>query len=222
MTRLRPYLRRELLLVVAAACVLLAVFLALAAVDVARWRTTIPADDVRFSAGAPTSDWRPRTLAPFDAGERLLGVGDDVAFRRMLRLLRQSKLLDFTVSDPLLAVRRTELAERLESIVVRDPDPVLRSRASSLLGVVAIAAWNTTPPQGSQQQDRSELLLAAIASFEQAIGLDPGNDDAKYNLQLMLQRGQGLLPTEAAAGRTPSAGGKGSRGAGAGAPGSGY
>ncbi|HYK07569.1 MAG TPA: hypothetical protein VEW11_07340 [Gaiellaceae bacterium] len=221
--RLRlPHLPRELLLVAAAGCVLVAVFLALVAVDVARSRSAIPADDVRFAAGAPTSGWSPRAVAPFGAGERLLGVRDDVAFRHMLRTLRASKLLDYTVSDPMLAIKRTELAERLESIAVHDPDPVLRSRAMSLLGVVSVVSWNSTPSQGTQQLDRSELLLAAIASFEQAIGLDPENDDAKYNLQLMLQRGQGLLPTEAAAGKNPAAGGKGSRGAGAGAPGSGY
>jgi len=222
MRRRLPHLPRELLLVVAAACLVAAVLLALVAVDVARSRSTIPADDTRFAVGAPTSGWSPRALAPFDAGERLLGVQDDVAFRRMLRVLRQSKLLDYTVSDPMLAIHRTELAERLESIVVHDPDPVLRSRASSLLGIVSVVSWNSTPNQGTQQLDRSELLLAAIASFEQAIEIDPENDDAKYNLQLMLQRGEGLLPTEAAAGKNPSAGGKGSRGAGAGAPGSGY
>lgn len=222
MRRLQPYLRRELLLVAAAACLVLGVGLALVAVDVARLRTAIEADDVRVTAGAPTGGWSPRALAPFATGERTLGVRDDLAFRRMLRLLRESRLLDLTVSDPVLAIRRTELAERLESIVVHDPDPILQSRASSLLGVVSVVSWNSTPPQGTQQLDRSELLVAAIASFEQAIGLDPENDDAKYNLQLMLQRGEGLLPTEAAAGRNPSAGGKGSRGAGAGAPGSGY
>ncbi len=222
MRRRLPPLRRELLLVAATACLVLGAGLALVAVDVARLRTTIEADDVRFTAGAPTTGWSPQTLAPFGVGEGALGVRDDVAFRRMLRLLRESRLLDFTVSDPVLAIRRTELAEQLESIVVHDPDPALRSRASSLLGVVSVVSWNSTPPQGTQQLDRSELLVAAVASFEQAIGLDPENDDAKYNLQLMLQRGEGLLPTEAAAGRNPSAGGKGSRGAGAGAPGSGY
>ena len=220
-TRL-PHLRRELLLVIAAACVVGAILLALVAVDVVRSHETIPADDVRFAAGAPTTGWSPQPLAPFDAGERVLGVQDDVAFREMLRVLRQSKLLDYTVSDPMLALRRTELAERLESIVVHDPDPVLRSRASSLLGVVSVVSWNSAPTQGTEQLDRSELLIAAVASFEQAVGLDPDNDDAKYNLQLMLQRGEGLLPTEAAAGRNPSPGGKGSRGAGAGAPGGGY
>jgi len=219
MTRVR--MPRELLLVVAAACVVLAVFLGLAAADVARWRSAVPADDVRFRVGSGGSKlWRPETLAPFDAGERVLGIEDDLMFRYMLQDLRASKLGDLTVSDPTLALRRTATAEQLESIVVRDPDLRLRSRASTLLGVLSVAAWNFTPQ--TTTQDRSELLLSAIASFEQAIALDPDNDDAKYNLQLMLQRGSGLLPTEAAAGKNPTAGGRGSRGAGAGAPGSGY
>jgi hypothetical protein len=216
-----PHLPRELFLVASAVCLVLAVFLALVAVDVVRWRTVIRADDVRFAAGAPSSHWQPETLAPFGAGERVLALSDDVAFRRMLTLLRSSKLLDATISDPRLALRRAELGERLESIAARERDPVLRARATALLGVVNIAAWNSSPAQGDEQ-DRSELLLAAVASFEQAIALDPGNDDAKYNLQLMLLHGQGLLPTESAAGRNPTPGGKGSRGAGAGEPGSGY
>ena len=150
----------------------------------------------------------------------MLGIEDDLAFRHMLQDLRASKLRDATVSDPALALRRTATAEQLESIVARNPDPALRSRASTLLGVLSIAAWNFSPQTNAQ--DRSELLLSAIASFEQAIALDPENDDAKYNLQLLLQRGSGILPTEAAAGKNPSPGGRGSRGAGAGAPGSGY
>jgi len=219
MTRVR--MPRELLLVVAAACVVLAVFLGLAAADVARWRSAVPADDVRFRVGSGGSKlWRPETLAPFDAGERVLGIEDDLMFRYMLQDLRASKLGDLTVSDPALALRRTATAEQLESIVVRDPDLALRSRASTLLGVLSVAAWNFTPQ--TTTQDRSELLLSAIASFEQAIALDPGNDDAKYNLQLLLQRGSGLLPTEASAGKNPTPGGRGSRGAGAGGPGSGY
>ena len=102
-----------------------------------------------------------------------------------------------------------------------DPDPAHSSRAANFLGVISIAAYNAAP-SGASDQDRSELLLNAIASFEQAIELDPENDDAKYNLQLMLARGQGLLPTEASAGRNPLPGGRGARGAGAGEPGSGY
>lgn len=216
-----PELRRELLLPVAALCLAVGVLLALVAVDVSRWRTALERDDIRFATGSPRATWRPGTLAPFRAGERLLAIEDDLAFRAMLANLRASRLRDATVSDPVLAVRRAELTEQLEAIVARDPDPSLRSRAATLLGVVNIASWNSTPTQGNEQ-DRSELLLNAIASFEQAIDLDPANDDAKYNLQIMLQRGQGLLPTEASAGRQSLPGGRGARGAGAGEPGSGY
>ncbi len=219
----RVRLPRELFLVVAAACVVIAVFLALTAADVARWRTAVPADDVRFHVGSGGSKlWRPETLAPFSAGTRVLAIEDDLDFRHMLQDLRASKVRDLTVSDPALALHRTATTEQLESIVARDPDLTLRSRASTLLGVLSVVAWNSTPQIGTSPQDRSELLLSAVASFEQAIALDPENDDAKYNLQLMLLRGSGLLPTEAAAGKNPLPGGSGSRGAGAGEPGSGY
>jgi hypothetical protein len=224
MRRVRGWIRllpRELLLLPAAACAAGTVLLALVAVDVTRWHATLGRDDVRYAAGAPSSGWHPSTLAPLDLGARALGVTDDVRFRRMLLLLRSSKLRDVTVSDPVLAIRRTDLTEQLEAILAYDPDPRQRSRAASLLGVLNIAAWNAAPAVGADR-DRAELLLAAVAAFEQALDLDVENDDAKYNLELLLQRGEGLLPTEASAGRNPAPGGKGSRGAGAGAPGSGY
>lgn len=219
---IRRLLRRELLLVLAAAALVLAAFLALVAIDVGRWRSAFAEDDVRYRVSSPDAEWSPNTVAPFAAGRRLLGVADDLAFRRALVALRQSALDDPTVSDPNLAVRRTEAAERLESIVVHDRDPVRRSRAANLLGVLAMAVFNTGPSGGTLAPDRSELLLGAIASFEQAIAIDPDNDEAKYNLQVILLRGQGLLPTEAAAGQNPAPGGRGARGAGAGEPGSGY
>ena len=217
----RILLRRELLLLAAIAAFAAAVFLALLAVDVDRWRSSLATDDVRYRVDARDVLWRPGTVAPLDAGRTLLGVADDLAFRLALVALRESELDDPTVSDPNLAVRRTEAAQRLESIVVYDLEEVRRSRAANLLGVLNMVAFNSSP-SGGDFQDRSELLLNAIASFERAIALDPGNDEAKYNLQVILLKGQGLLPTEAAAGRNPAPGGRGARGAGAGAPGSGY
>jgi hypothetical protein len=214
-------LRRELLLVLSVAAFLAAAYLTLVAVDVGRWRSTVAADDVRYRVASADELWSPDTLAPFDAGGRLLGVGDDVAFRQALRAMRASSPDDPTVSDPHLAVRRTEAADRLESVVVHDRDPGRRSRASNLLGVLGMVLFNASP-SGGNLGDRSELLLSAVASFEQAIAIDPGNDDAKYNLQVILLRGQGLLPTESAAGRNPTPGGRGAKGAGAGEPGSGY
>ena len=214
-------LRRELLLVAALGSFVLAVLLGLLAVDVDRWRSTMAADDVRYRVASPDAFWSPDTLAPFDAGRKVIDVEDDLAFRLALTALRQSDLDDPTISEPRLAVRRTEAAQRLESIVVRDRDDSRRSRAANFLGVLSMVAFRTSP-SGGDFQDRSELLLNAIASFEQAIALDSDNAEAKYNLQVILLSGQGLLPTEAAAGRNPLPGGRGARGAGAGEPGSGY
>jgi hypothetical protein len=217
----RMLIRRELLLLVAVGAFAAAALLGLLAVDVERWRSSLATDDVRYRVDARDVLWQPPTVVPLDAGRRLLGIEDDVAFRLALVTLRKAELDDPTVSEPLLAVWRTEAAQRLESIVVREPAPGRRSRAANLLGVLNMVAFSSSP-SGGDFQDRSELLLNAIASFEQAIALDPGNDDAKYNLQVILLRGQGLLPTEAAAGRNPAPGGRGARGAGAGEPGSGY
>ena len=221
MTRDRA--KQGTLLAAALACLVLAVLLGLLAVDVARWRGELPAGDVRYRA-FPGDDrlWRPAELVPADAAERLLGLQDDLAFRHSLRTVRVARLEDPTVSDPRLAILRTDASVQLESVAVRDRDPERQAAASNLLGVLSIVAFNAQGAGGGGAPDRTELLLNALASFRQAIALDPDNADAKFNLEALLQRGQGILPTEAAGGKKPQAGGRGARGAGAGEPGSGY
>ena len=75
---------------------------------------------------------------------------------------------------------------------------------------------------GSETQDRVALLSATVANLQLAIALDPSNDEAKYNLELALQRWARRQLTEGAGGQNPTPGGSGSSGAGAGDPGSGY
>jgi hypothetical protein len=190
---------------------------------VARWRGEFESGDVRYRAFPGDARlWHPPSTAPFAGAERLLGIRDDLAFRNAIRTVRIGRLEDPTVSDPRLALLRTDASVRLESVVLTDPHPQRRATASNLLGVLGIVAFNAQGAGGGGAPDRSELLLNAIASFRQAIELDPDNADAKFNLEALLQRGQGILPTEAAGGKSPSPGGRGSRGAGAGEPGSGY
>jgi hypothetical protein len=74
----------------------------------------------------------------------------------------------------------------------------------------------------AEERDRATLQAVAVSSFKKAIALDPSNEDAKYNLELSLQRGQQLRIGEPAGGGHPSPGGRGTRGAGTGDPGSGY
>ena len=209
--------RRTALAAGALVSIALAVMLTLFALDVSRWNDAFASGDVRFR-GSPTDEqlWQPSELAPFDVGRKALAVQDDVDFRQAVRALRTAELEDAVISDPEVAIRRNEAQARLEAVVVRDADNSRRSRAAGLLGVLGLARFVY------ETQEREALLSATIANLTLAIALDPANDEAKYNLELAYQRGRGLELTEASAGSNAAPGGQGSKGAGAGQPGSGY
>ncbi|HET8968544.1 MAG TPA: hypothetical protein VFN06_03870, partial [Gaiellaceae bacterium] len=142
----------------------------------------------------------------------------DVELRRAVRSVRLARLDDPTVSvsDPEIALLRNDAQARLDALVAGDADAKTKSRAAGLLGVIGLSRL------GSETQDRIALLSATVANLQLAIALDPSNHEAKYNLELALQRSRGVQLTEGAGGQNPSPGGSGSSGAGAGDPGSGY
>ena len=173
--------------------------------------------DVRYRVAPADPDlWSSSTRVPFPAAADLLGIDDDLAFRRALRALADARLDDQVISDPELAVNRSEAQARLEAVVTGDGDHVTRSRAAGLIGVLGLARFV------AETEGRGPLLSATLASLQLAIGIDPENGEAKYNLESALQRGRGLEVTEGQAGTDPAPGGSGAKGAGASEPGSGY
>lgn len=209
--------RRATLAVAAALCFVLAAASLLLAHDVRRWQEAMPAGDVRYRVSPEASDsWQPDTLLPFGAARKLLDVGDDVGFRLALRSFRLARLDDTTVSDPEIALLRNAAEARLEAITTGSGDRRRRSRAAGLLGALGLARVAT------ETQDRLPLIESTIASLQLAITLDPENDEAKFNLEVALQRSRGLQLTEASGGQNPTPGGAGSQGAGTGDPGTGY
>jgi hypothetical protein len=213
-----PRLGRGLKLGAAAAlCLVLAVALGLLAVDVARWRDALVAGDIRYRAAPDERDlWQPDTFAPVGVAEGMLGLDDDLEFRRAVRALRLARLEDNVVSDPETALARNEAQARLEAILAGEGEPLRRSRAANLLGVLGLARLIT------ETNERVALLESTLASLQLAIALDPANEDAKFNIELALQRGRGIRLAEAQGGGNPAPGGSGAQGAGAGQPGGGY
>lgn len=210
-------MRRVVLIAGAAASLALAAGLFLLAADAARWRNALNMGDVRYRVAPDETDlWRPSELVPLGVASGVLGVGDDVAFRRAVRAFRLGRLEGPFVTDPRLTLLRTEADARLSAIGEGDGDPARRSAAANLLGVLSLAGSVT------EYRDRVTLLRSAIRRFERAIALDPSNDDAKHNLELALQRGRDIELAEASGGPNPSPGGGGGKGAGMGDPGSGY
>ena len=198
-------------------CVALAGILVLLAADVWRWGDAIAADDVRYRA-APNADdlWDPGGLVPLAAARNSLAIDDDLAFRRALREMRLGELEDTSSFDTEVLIHRAEAQTQLEAIAAGEGDPVRRSRAMALVGVILLA----TPVTTSEEQRAA--LTAAIKHLQTAIELDPENEEAKFNLEFALRRrGVGL---SASGGSLPNPSGSPntSRGAATGSPGSGY
>jgi hypothetical protein len=215
----REIVERLVLGIGAALCLVLALALGLLALDAAKSRDALAQGDVEYRiTPEKTGLWRASTIVPFDLAVALIGTEDDVEMRRAVRSVRLARLDDPTasVSDPKLALLRNDAQARLDAIVAGDADAKHKSRAAGLLGVLGLARLI------SETQDRVALLSSTVANLQLAVALDPANDDAKYNLELALQRSRGIQLTEGAGGQNPSPGGSGSSGAGAGDPGSGY
>ena len=201
----------------AVVCLVLAALLVLLAADISRWRDALSADDVRYRAAPDATDlWNRDALVPLVAARNVLGVDDDLAFRRAVRAVRLGKLEDPTTSDTEVLLQRAEARERLEAIAADGGDPVRRSRAMALLGVLLLA----TPVSDAEEQVAA--LKAAVANLQGAIALDPGNSDAKFNLEFALRQRRGGLSATGAAAPNPSGSSSTTRGAATGPPGSGY
>jgi hypothetical protein len=206
---------RGRLLLAGLALVSAGTLLVLLALDVGGWHAAMVRGDVRFAHDpGGRYPWAARTILPFGAGERLLGVRDDVAYRQGVRLFRLGQP---RVAQPAAgAVRARSLAQTvLGHASGGDADLRRRSAEANLLGSLFLAGnAGTTDPAA-----REDFLTAANAEYAAAVILDPENDDAKYNLELTLVRRRAQRIVDRGQGATP--GGSG-HGAGLGRTGHGY
>jgi len=183
------------------------------AFDVLRWNRSLETQDVRFLAAPTQARFSPPpTLVPFRGTERALGAGDDLAFRRQLQgFARVRPGVQFT--EQLLALRaETQLG--LAGLSRSDPDARRRSRAANMIGVIALNE-NLAP---RDPDALANLITGAIGSFRNAVEIDPGNSDAKVNLELALR----IATAASLGGDAPSGGRNRGEKAGLGQPGSGY
>jgi hypothetical protein len=198
------------------ACALLGCALLVLAVDASRWSDALASGDLRYRGGPEGDLWQPDRLAPGNLVSTALGIRDDLTYRRSFQLFRLSHPEQPGVSDPNLVVYRNEATSELTEIAQHSKDPLRRSAAANLLGVLSYS------DAVYDYANRGRLIANAARRFQQAIAFDPTNADAKYNLELALALSKGIGLTESGGGTNPSPGGKGSKGAGAGEPGSGY
>ncbi|HEX5584371.1 hypothetical protein [Gaiella sp.] len=212
-----PRTRRALLLAAVAGCLALSLFLVVLAVDVVRSRDALASGDNRYST-APRDGklWKPGALSVSAVSRDVLGVDDDLRFREAVRALRLSQRDKPTDSSPEAILRRAKAQKLLQDVAENDSDPARRSRAMSLLSVLLLS----TP--AADQDERASIQRAALANLQKAIKLDPANDEAKYNLEVVLRRRAGVQTVQGGPTPNPSSGQGDSRGAATGPPGKGY
>jgi hypothetical protein len=209
--------RRIALLAGALGCLVLAAFLALLATDVLRWNGALQAGDIRYRATPGASGlWSAHAIGPGGLARELLGIDDDLGFRRTLRALELLKIGGPLNDDPKVILRRAATEAQLQTMAATGGDHVRRSRAANLLGVMELA----TP--ASDPQERATLLSRAVADLQKAITLDPNNEEAKYNLEVVLRTTRGVQTAQGGTSPSGSAGRVGARSAASGPPGRGY
>ena len=201
--------RERMLLVVAALCAGLTVLPVLVARDVERWETAMRADDVAAATSRRPPDVE-ETL-PFSPARSLLGLGEDVSFRRAVALFRRAYPHDEEFQRSVEGgTARIRAETALASVIRTDGNRLRASTASNLLGILTVVD-GANAPTGGAAIDRS------VVEFQNAIRLDPSNARAKANLELLYQqnastsavRGRERLQRSAHAGASASEAGHG-------------
>ena len=206
---------RRTRLMLAGVLLLLAVFAALLAADLLRWRDAIRAGDLRFRESPAAARWTAESLLPLDPARRILDVDGQLAFRRAARGFVLVQGAGSGVDNGASELQARGDVEGALADAARGSDRRLASQADDLLGVLAFADSRPSGANAPAPVERS------VADFQEAVRLDPGNETAKFNLELLLQR---LVPAGVRAGAGGSSGGpaRGHRGAGSGGAGQGY
>ena len=177
MRRARPILRKAAPIV---ALLALALVAALVARDAAAVQRAFDRSDLAFEA-QPSAERLWKIDARIPLVERSLAIEDDLVYRRALRAFavdarRAENPYDF--SRPAF---RAEAQATLGSAERSELATPLRSKAAMLQGVLTFEESIADPVNGSN------LVRRALGDFTRAIQIDPSNEEAKYNLELLLR-----------------------------------
>ena len=178
-------MKRLLALVAAVVAVAAAAVLLLLAVDVRRYDRAFADDDAAFTIDPTPKDlWQPAQLVPGSAARRMLGVDDELAYRRAVRLFALGRpRVNSLLATPPMQAYRSEAAITLWRLSQHDHDLARRSRELNLVGVLDLVSGGPNDPT-----KWIASLVRAGASFRRSITADDTRaEDAKFNLEVALR-----------------------------------
>ena len=203
----------RLLLVVVLAVV--AVLAALLAADLRSWQGAMRSGDAAFAQDPAGARWRASTLLPGDPALRLLGLSGQLSFRRAAQQFGPVATAGNGLDNGFAESQARGALEEVLTKLATGSDRGRDSAAENLLGILAYLDTKQHGPTAPSPVERS------VADFQSAVQLDPANEDAKFNLELLLRDllARGVRPGSNGSSAGPS---KGHKGAGGGQPGRGY
>lgn len=125
--------------------------------------------------------WEGVGFVPRALTSHALGVSDDLEYRRATSLFTRSKPGRAPYPGPALAARRGQAALLLTRTSQAETDRRRRAQLLNFLGTLPLDR------RIQDQAERASVLQNAIGIFESAVRVDPGNADAKANLELVLR-----------------------------------
>lgn len=199
-------------LIAATLLVTLSVVAILLATDIRSAHSALSSGDALYAQSPGHASWTPRTRLGGLAAD-LLGTRDDLAARRALQLYAVAAATHLRLDNATEVQTARAAAQDALAKVAASGDATRAAQARTLLGILTFRS-SATGGVGDQ-------VAAAVAAFTDAVRANGRNDDAKFDLELVLR-------LSAAHGTRPGQGvgggfGRGAhRGAGGGTPGEGY
>ena len=158
----------------------LAAALALFASDVLAAQSTMKRDDLRFRVAPDARGlWKVEGRTP--SLKSILQIEDDLAWRVAAQRFQLSRARANIAYDPTRTASRAETQAGLVSAETHELTP---RQSSALANFFAILAYEEAV---GDPQNGPMLVRRSTNEFRRAIRLHPGNEEAKFNLELLLQ-----------------------------------
>jgi hypothetical protein len=198
---------------IATVLLVLAVVAALLAADLRNWQTAVRTGDLRFSQSPGYAEWTTTSLLPGDPARKLLGIGNQIAFRNAVKTFVTVAAAGEGFDNGYSESRDRAAAEAVLTNLAAGLNKQRDSEADNLLGILAYTDSKQTGPYAPTPVERSE------SDFRSAVSLDPANDDAKFNLEWLMRQ---LLAKGTRSGSNGGTGNAKGHNGGGGTPGKGY
>ena len=173
------------------ALLLVAALLAGLAHQVGAWNDVVRSDAVRFVTAPVDQGLWGRPAGPgANLTEDILGLGDDVRFRKAERLYVRGHLPATTFAqEKARLAARGGAAELLEETMNHDAEPWRRARAANLFGILLVE----DAKEGRELAPT--LSRQAVRAFSTGARQSEGADEPRFNLEVLLTqlRPNGLI-----------------------------